>query len=206
MRIIAGKFRSRPLRSLHGLEIRPTSNRLRETLFNVLSAGNPEALTGSIWLDLFAGTGAVGIEALSRGAGMVHFVESSKDAADLIAANLGSLGLKTGFEVLRQEVSRALPALERKNVGPDFIFLDPPYRLRDAYGQTLEVLGKSQISGGTLVIVEHEKKFDPGEQFGSLRKFRVLRQGDAALSFYRRDAGSQRTTEETEGSEGEQST
>src|SRR6266576_309033 len=184
MRVIAGKLRSRRLRSLRGLDIRPTSDRLRETLFNVLTAGNPEALTGSIWLDLFAGTGAVGIEAISRGAGMVHFVESAKDAADLIAANLGSLGLKTGFEILRQEVSRALPALERKNVRPAFIFLDPPYRLRDAYGQTLEVLGKSEIGGRALVILEHEKKFDPGDQFDTLRRFRVLRQGDAALSFY----------------------
>jgi 16S rRNA (guanine(966)-N(2))-methyltransferase RsmD len=191
MRVIAGKFRSRPLRPLRGLDIRPTSDRLRETLFNVLTAGNPEALKGSIWLDLFAGTGAVGIEALSRGAGMVHFVESSKDAAELVAANLGSLGLKTGFEILRQEVSRALPALERKHVRPDFIFLDPPYRLSDAYGQTLEVLGKSEIGGRALVIVEREKKFDPGDQFDMLRRFRVLRQGDAALSFYRQNPGSQ---------------
>ncbi len=188
MRVIAGKFRSRPLRSLRGLEIRPTSDRLRETLFNLLTAGNPEALAGSTWLDLFAGTGAVGIEALSRGADMVHFVESSRDACDVIAANLGSLGLKTGFEILRQEVSRALPALERKDIRPHFIFLDPPYRLRDAYGETLEWLGKFGIGASALVIVEHEKKFDPGEEFGSLRKSRVLRQGDAALSFYLQDA------------------
>jgi 16S rRNA (guanine966-N2)-methyltransferase len=72
MRVIAGQFRSRPLQSLHGLDIRPTSDRLRETLFNVLTAGNPQALEGSVWIDLFAGTGAVGIEAISRGAAMVH--------------------------------------------------------------------------------------------------------------------------------------
>jgi 16S rRNA (guanine966-N2)-methyltransferase len=189
MRVIAGTFRSRPLRSPRGMDIRPTSDRLRETLFNVLTAGNPDALSGSTWLDLFAGTGAVGIEALSRGAGMVHFVESSKDACDVISANLESLGLKTGFEVLRQEVSRALPALERQQVRPDFIFIDPPYRLRDAYSQILSWLGKSDVSQRALVIVEHEKKFDPGDQFEGLRRFRVLRQGDAALSFYRREAG-----------------
>jgi len=88
MRVIAGKFRSRPLRSLHGLDLRPTSDRLRETLFNVLTAGNPQALEGSVWLDLFAGTGAVGIEALSRGAKMAYFVESSKQATELIQLNL----------------------------------------------------------------------------------------------------------------------
>jgi 16S rRNA (guanine(966)-N(2))-methyltransferase RsmD len=189
MRVIAGTFRSRPLRSPRGIDIRPTSDRLRETLFNVLTGGNPEALSGSIWLDLFAGTGAVGIEALSRGAGMVHFVETSKYASDLIAANLGSLGIKARHEILRQEVSRALPALERQQVRPDFIFIDPPYLLQDAYSQTLSWLGKSDVSGRALVIVEHEKKFDPGDQFEGLRRFRVLRQGDAALSFYRREAG-----------------
>src|SRR5438046_9851543 len=81
MRVIAGKLGSRRLRSLRGADIRPTSDRLRETLFNVLTAGNPDALKGSVWLDLYAGTGAVGIEALSRGAGMVFFVESSPTAA-----------------------------------------------------------------------------------------------------------------------------
>src|SRR2546428_7002384 len=88
MRIIAGKFRSRPLRSLRGLDIRPTSDRLRETLFNILTAGNPPALQGSTWIDLFAGTGAVGIDALSRAAAMVHFVESAKPSAQILRQNL----------------------------------------------------------------------------------------------------------------------
>src|ERR671931_794698 len=104
MRVIAGKFRSRPLRSLRGLDIRPTSDRLREALFNVLTAGNPQALEGSVWLDLFAGTGAVGIEALSRGAGQVIFVESSRKAAVLIGKNLQSLGIRNGFWVMQLEV------------------------------------------------------------------------------------------------------
>ncbi len=92
MRVIAGKYRSRPLRSLPGLDLRPTADRLRETLFNVLTAGNPTVLEGTVWLDLYAGTGAVGIEALSRGATMVHFVESSAKAAELIRKNLAVVG------------------------------------------------------------------------------------------------------------------
>src|SRR5437868_13283669 len=88
MRVIAGKYRSRPLHSLPGMDIRPTSDRLRETLFNVLTAGNPGALEGSVWLDLFAGSGAIGIEALSRGAKDVYFVENSQAAAEAIRANL----------------------------------------------------------------------------------------------------------------------
>src|ERR1700680_2199852 len=92
MRVIAGKYRGHPLRSLNGKDTRPTSDRLRETLFNVLTAGNPAALEGSVWLDLFAGTGAVGIEALSRGAQQVFFVESLKPAVELIRRNLQPLG------------------------------------------------------------------------------------------------------------------
>src|SRR6266436_5640431 len=100
MRVIAGKFRSRPLHSLRGMDLRPTSDRLRETLFNLLAAGNPDAFNGSVWLDLCAGTGAVGIEALSRGAAKVHFVDSSAQASGLIQRNLSSLGVVGGFEIL----------------------------------------------------------------------------------------------------------
>src|ERR1700722_17482167 len=92
MRVIAGKFRSRPLQSLRGMDVRPTSDRLRETLFNVLAAGNRAVFENTVWLDFCAGTGAVGIEALSRGAKRVYFVESSPPAAALIQRNLRSLG------------------------------------------------------------------------------------------------------------------
>ncbi len=186
MRIIAGKFRSRRLASLKGDEIRPTSDRLRETLFNVLTPGNPSALEGSVWLDLFAGTGAVGIEALSRGAAMVYFVDSSKDAAELIRRNLQPLGVVGKFQVLQQKSERAISALDRQQLRPDFIFLDPPYALRDAYQSTLEALGNSALAEKALVIAEHERKNDLSEKFGALQRLRKLEQGDAALSFYRR--------------------
>ena len=186
MRVIAGQYRSHPLRSLRGMDIRPTSDRLRETLFNVLCGGNPDALRGSIWLDLYAGTGAVGIEALSRGAAMVHFVESSKPAVDLIAQNLKSLGIVSGFQLTRAQVSNALQRLKSEAATADFVFLDPPYRMREEYGSTLETLVESGLSRETtVVIVEHDKKFDPGNSFGRLHRYRRLDQGDAALSFYR---------------------
>src|ERR1700688_4494692 len=103
MRVIAGTYRSRRLQSLPGLALRPTADRLRETLFNVLTAGNPMALQGTAWVDLYAGTGAVGIEAVSRGASMVNFVESSERAVRLIKQNLASLGIATGFKILTQD-------------------------------------------------------------------------------------------------------
>jgi 16S rRNA (guanine(966)-N(2))-methyltransferase RsmD len=184
MRIIAGQFRSRPLRPLRGVDIRPTSDRLRETLFNVLTAGNPQALEGSVWLDLFAGTGAVGIEALSRGAAMVYFVDSAKPAVELIRQNLHSLTITEGFQILPQETAKAISQLARQQIKPDYVFLDPPYQLREAHQQTLEKLGS--LSERALVIAEHEKRFDPGDSFGELRRIRKLEQGDAGLSFYRR--------------------
>src|SRR5215467_6603487 len=186
MRIIAGKFRSRRLRSLRGLEIRPTSDRLRETLFDVLTAGNPGALEGSVWLDLYAGTGTVGLEAVSRGAAMVCFVESSRRAAEIIHGNFRALGIESGVRVLLHDTNAAIRELERTLARADFIFLDPPYRARDAYRATLLRLAESPLSESAVVIAEHEKKFDPGEEFGSLGRTRKIEQGDAALSFYRR--------------------
>jgi 16S rRNA (guanine966-N2)-methyltransferase len=184
MRVIAGKFRSQPLRSLRGMDTRPTADRLRETLFNVLSAGNPSALDGSVWLDLFAGTGAVGIEALSRGAAQVDFVESSARAARLIEQNLQSLGIRQGFRVIQAEVLNALRKFSSVN-RVDFVFLDPPYRMHKAYQDTLEFLGGSSLlHPASIVIAEHGRKSDPGEVFGELRRYRKLEQGDAALSFY----------------------
>lgn len=186
MRVIAGKFRSRPLQSLRGLDLRPTADRLRETLFNVLSAGNMDVFEGKIWLDLCAGTGAVGIEALSRGAAQVRFVESSTAAAGLIRRNLASLEVETGFEILTDDVVRALRQLEAKKVTADFIFLDPPYRLEKIYAQVLQLLSQSSLlRPETVVVAEHDKRFDPGDSFGSLLRYRKLEHGDAILSFYR---------------------
>jgi 16S rRNA (guanine966-N2)-methyltransferase len=186
LRVIAGKYRGRPLRSLRGMDIRPTSDRLRETLFNVLTAGNPAALEGTVWLDLFAGTGAVGIEALSRGARQAYFIENSPPAAKMIQQNLLSLGIAEGFRILTEDLLRMLWRLQREHVAADVVFLDPPYGMRAAYEETLTALAESSLVWAmTLVIAEHEKTFDPGEEFGSLRRIRKLVQGNAALSFYR---------------------
>ncbi len=168
------------------MDIRPTSDRLRETLFNVLTAGNPSALEGSVWLDLFAGTGAVGIEAVSRGAKAVHFVESSHAAAESIRANLRSLGISSGVHVIEDDLRRAFWRMERQKVAADVVFIDPPYQMRDAYADTLRALAESSLVWAmSVVIAEHEKKFDPGEEYGPLHRFRLLAQGSVALSFYR---------------------
>jgi 16S rRNA (guanine(966)-N(2))-methyltransferase RsmD len=184
VRIIAGEFRGRPLKSLPGLDLRPTSDRLRETLFNVLAASGD--LQDSVWLDLYAGTGAVGIEALSRGARQVYLVESAKKHARLLRENLASLKITSGFEVQEREVAQALPLLESTGVVCDYCFLDPPYRMRGSYERALGFLSQSRLlQPVSIVVAEHEKRFDPGARFGTLVRYRKLEQGDAGLSFYR---------------------
>jgi 16S rRNA (guanine966-N2)-methyltransferase len=202
MRIIAGHYRSRPLKSLPGLDLRPTSDRLRETLFNVLASSN--TLDGSVWLDLFAGSGAVGIEALSRGARQVYFVESEKKHARLLRENLQALKIDAGYEVQEREVAQALPLLEASAEVCDFCFLDPPYHMRGAYERTLEFLGQSRLVGpASIVIAEHEKRYELGETFGALVRYRRIAQGDAALSLYR--TGSDRHSFENRGRGGARS-
>jgi 16S rRNA (guanine966-N2)-methyltransferase len=185
MRVIAGEYRSRPLKSLPGLDLRPTSDRLRETLFNVLSASS--TLEGSIWIDLFAGTGAVGIEAISRGAEQVYFIESERKHARLIRDNLKSLKIREGFDVYESDVASALRSLGASRITCNFCFLDPPYSMRGAYERTLELLAGSELIEPTsIIIAEHEKKFDLGESFGALVRYRKIVLGDAALSLYRK--------------------
>lgn len=185
--MIAGAFRSRILKSLKGLALRPTSDRLRETLFNVLGSD----IAGSRFIDLFAGTGAIGVEALSRGASEVVFVENHAPAAKLIRRNLESLAIRKGAMVLATDAIRGLAKLAAKGkTSPyDYIFLDPPYAAAKDYARVLEFLGSGNLLGpGSVVIAEHYRNFDLPEEVGALQCYRVLKQGDAALSFYRRAA------------------
>jgi 16S rRNA (guanine966-N2)-methyltransferase len=186
MRVIAGKFRSRQLKSLKGLALRPTSDRLRETLFNVLA----DLVAGSRFVDLFAGTGAVGIEALSRGAREVIFVEKHPPAATLIKKNLESLEIHSGARVLAQDALQALQRLAQEPSGKqspvNLLFLDPPYADEGQYPAVLSYLGIADLlADAAVVIAEHRRSLDLPDTSGKLERVRVLRQGDAALSFYR---------------------
>lgn len=193
MRVIAGKFRSRTLKSLEGLETRPTYDRLKETLFNVLASAGMVAECA--WADLFAGTGAVGIEALSRGAAAVHFAESSSNAARVLRQNLAALGLEAD-DVVERDAAEALRQWDKAGVQFDVCFLDPPYRLHGAYGEILRTVARGTVlREGGIVVAEHEKRFDPGEGEGNLQRYRLLKQGESALSFYRRRAETQENEE-----------
>lgn len=173
MRVIAGEFRSRRLKSPPGLATRPTPDRLRESLFSILM---PE-IEGATFFDAYAGTGSVGIEALSRGAARCIFVERSRAAVEVLRENLATLGVEARCEVF---TGKAQHVLARKTA--DIVFLDPPYEQQTEYADALALLGADPTP---LVVVQHPTHYDPGEVHGSLRRTRVVRQGSNALSFYR---------------------
>jgi 16S rRNA (guanine(966)-N(2))-methyltransferase RsmD len=186
MRIIAGSLRSRTLEAPPGLTTRPTSDRLRETLFNVLAP----RIQGVAFLDLYAGSGAVGIEALSRGAARMEFVEQAPKALKALRGNLERLGLSAGFRIHASAVGaflRRASEADAKQERYEVVFLDPPWDAAAEYAATLGLLGGSAaglLAPGALVIAEHRRKERLEDRYGSLERTRLLEQGDAALSFY----------------------
>jgi 16S rRNA (guanine966-N2)-methyltransferase len=188
LRVIAGKYRSRQLKSLRGIALRPTRDRLRETLFNILG----ELVVGSRFIDVFAGTGAVGIEALSRGARDVIFIEKHPPAVVLIKKNLASLETPTpsGTRLLSTDALRGLEILARENSRAgnmqEILFLDPPYDSAADYDRVLSFAASAPLlTEGALVIAEHRSKAELLESVKNLQRVRVLRQGDISLTFYR---------------------
>jgi 16S rRNA (guanine(966)-N(2))-methyltransferase RsmD len=177
MRVIAGTYRSRRLNAPRGLATRPSSDRLRETLFNVLA---PQ-IEGAVFADLYAGSGAVGIEALSRGAQKVYFVDKAAPAVTAIRENLDALKIRYGFIIEACRVATALGRLADCTI----MYLDPPYAEREEYTRTLTAID-SQLTADGIVVAEHNRKSPLAESYGVLERYRVLEQGDAALSFYRR--------------------
>ena len=180
MRVIGGTYRSRRLIAPGGLATRPTSDRLRETLFNILAP----RIEGAVFADLFAGSGAVGIEALSRGASFVHFVDHATPAVAAIRDNLSALGIRSRFRIESGSVSAALHRLSDSQEQCGIVFLDPPYSATSDYAHTLAGVSPLLTPDG-IVIAEHSRKTSLEESYGPLRRYRVLHQGDAALSFYR---------------------
>jgi 16S rRNA (guanine966-N2)-methyltransferase len=200
MRIIAGTFRSRTLAAPPGMSTRPTSDRLRETLFNVLAPRFQYLVSeGVAFLDLYAGSGAVGLEAISRGAARVIFVERAPAALKILHGNLERLGISSGVRVNAKSVSAFLKSaagISSKPPNPkperyDVVFLDPPYDEVKEYAITLELLGGAAqeiLAPGAVIVAEHRRKQSLDEQYGNLKRTRVLEQGDAALSFYAVDS------------------
>lgn len=185
MRVISGKYRGRRLKGPEGLEMRPTGDRLKESLFGILSPVLPDAVV----LDCFSCTGSIGIEALSRGARQVVFIEISNAGCKLIRENLKLCGIASGARVIREDVFGALRALGREGFQADVIFFDPPYDFQP-YKDLLEIVfNRGLISTPAHVVVEHQRKAVLPEEGSGYRRTRVTRQGDHCLSFYSEYAG-----------------
>jgi 16S rRNA (guanine(966)-N(2))-methyltransferase RsmD len=182
MRIIAGTYRSRLLTAPAGMATRPTSDRLRETLFDVLGA----RIQGAAFLDLYAGSGAVGIEALSRGGARTAFVERARGALKALRENLARLGISRVAQVYAMSAARFLRAAEAAQPF-DLVFLDPPYEASEEYEAALMLLENAAarwLVEGAVVIAEHRRNQRLKDRYGRLEQTRLLEQGDAALSFY----------------------
>ncbi|HEY3990956.1 MAG TPA: 16S rRNA (guanine(966)-N(2))-methyltransferase RsmD [Acidobacteriaceae bacterium] len=189
MRVIAGAYRSRPLTAPRGMATRPTSDRLRESLFNILAPH----IEGARFADLYAGTGAVGIEALSRGAAHVTFVESAASAVAALRANLTALHIRSDFQLEERSVPVTLRNLARRDPHFTLVYLDPPWEDTAAYSQSLTLLSASAtalLAPEAIVIAEHARRGSAtlADTYGALHRYRLHEQGDAALSFYRQKA------------------
>ena len=184
MRVIAGTYRSRQLAAPRGMQTRPTSDRLRETLFNILSP----RLAGCRFVDLYAGTGAVGIEALSRGASHVWFAEEADAALASLRQNLTALKISRDFTLEDRGVGALLQRLGKLGQPVDLVYLDPPYEAENEYSGTLNFLGsvrgRAVLASDALVVAEHSSKAILPARFGALNQTRLVKQGDAALSFF----------------------
>jgi 16S rRNA (guanine966-N2)-methyltransferase len=177
MRIIAGSLKGRRLKTPDWDGLRPTSDKLRETLFNILAP----RIAGARVLDAFAGTGALGIEALSRGAAWVTFVEQDRRAQALIEANLSQCGIDTGYNLVRGAVDRAVAAQAPAFEPFDIVLLDPPYALP---GHTALMKIDALVAPGGVAVLEHAKRAVAPEQAGRLVRVREVRSGDSMLTFY----------------------
>src|SRR4030095_14043853 len=183
VRIIAGEFKSRKLKTLDGQGTRPTSDRLTEKLFNLVQI----RIAGAAFLDCFAGNGSIGIEALSRGAGFVVFVEESPRAVKGIRQNLTLLGEDGTLrcQILGQQAQAALKSLERTGRKFDIVFLDPPYADADQYPRVFEQLQNDELlSDEALIVAEHSKFLALPAQVMRLERRREVRHGDSVLSLY----------------------
>jgi 16S rRNA (guanine966-N2)-methyltransferase len=185
MRIIAGTFRGHRLHTLKSSHLRPTTDQMRETLFDVLGP----RVQGATFLDAYAGTGAVGLEAASRGARDVVFIEHHRAAVQLIRQNLAALKIDAGYAVLACSVLAGLERLQRESECFDVVFLDPPYEAIREFHHTLRQLARGSLLGpSSVVVAEHSRHVKLEENYLLLRRTRLLRHGDAQLGFYRLQA------------------
>ncbi|AKL95523.1 RNA methyltransferase, RsmD family [Clostridium aceticum] len=181
MRVIAGEARGLRLFTPKDLQIRPTSDRVKESIFNIVQ----NYLYDSIVIDLFSGTGNLGIEALSRKAEKVYFVDKNQESIDIIKKNLQKTNLITKSEILQSDVISAINRLAGRNVQANIIFMDPPYKQGLAIAALEEIAKNKLLQPSGMIIVEHDKDEDMPEEIGSILQFRSKSYGNTSATFYK---------------------
>ncbi|TVX97719.1 16S rRNA (guanine(966)-N(2))-methyltransferase RsmD [Cohnella terricola] len=181
MRVISGQAKGHPLKAVPGSNTRPTTDKVKEALFSMIG---PYFNNGERVLDLFAGTGGLGIEALSRGAESAVFIDSSPQSVDVVRRNLSSTRLAERAEVYRNDARRALKLLQRAGKPFDLIFMDPPYVVKDCDALLLDLADKGLAAHGAIAVIEHHPDVVYPEAFGSFERSRYATYGEIALSIY----------------------
>ncbi|MBL7157336.1 MAG: 16S rRNA (guanine(966)-N(2))-methyltransferase RsmD [Candidatus Omnitrophica bacterium] len=185
MRIIGGEYRHRAIKMPKGVEVRPTQDRVREAVFNIIRERVPESRV----LDLYAGSGAFGIEALSRGASLSIFVDNNTKCIAAIKSNLSVIGDKAKCtQLLKKDGVKAIEAFKESGVKFDIIFLDPPYYRDLAKNSLLKIDACDILAQHSFVIAEHFVRDVIPDTIGKLQLFKRKRYGDTVLSFYRKES------------------
>jgi RNA methyltransferase, RsmD family len=185
LRVISGEAKGRPLKAVPGQTTRPTTDKVKEALFSMIGP----YFDGEIVLDLFAGTGGLGIEALSRGAGKAVFIDTNPRSIEVVRANLETARVADRAEVYRNDARKAIKLLERKGFRFDLIFLDPPYAMKDCGELLDELAARGLTADGAVAVVEHESGFDYGDRIGSFERRRLATYGETAVSIYHKTDG-----------------
>lgn len=177
MRVIAGEFKGRTIDTVSNQLTRPTADKVKESLFNIIGP----FFNGGIVLDLFAGSGGLGIEALSRGMEQAVFIDQQTKAIQIIKKNLKQLQLENRAEVYQNDALRSLKVLGKREITFDLIFVDPPYK-NDIYQQTLELIEKEALANGqTIIVCEHESNQNLPDSVGIFTKTKSRKYGQTTL-------------------------
>ncbi|MHA6484446.1 16S rRNA (guanine(966)-N(2))-methyltransferase RsmD [Paenibacillus sp. strain BS8-2] len=180
MRVISGVAKGRPLKAVPGNHTRPTTDKVKEAIFSMIGP----YFDGGAALDLFAGTGGLGIEAWSRGMERVIFVDREKLSIDIIRLNIAAAGAEQASEIYRNDAERALKALAKRGLQFDLVFLDPPYKMTTMDTVMEELANKGMLSEDATIVVEHDAEVSYPEEMTSFRQIRQAKYGDIAVSIY----------------------
>lgn len=181
MRVIAGKAKGRPLKAVPGQGTRPTTDKVKEAIFSMIGP----YFDGGLALDLFAGTGGLGIEAWSRGIEQVICIDKEKTSIDIIRNNVEAVGASADIEIYRNDSARAIKALAKRDMKFDLIFLDPPYRIVNMDEWIVQMVELGMVADGAIIVVEHDAKVSYPENIANFEQTRTANYGDISVAIYR---------------------